>query len=162
MVTEAKCVVAWCESRSHAKGYCRKHYGQLYRDGEIRSEEDERRAAAKVIPPHDKGGNCAVAGCEKQAHAKGYCKKHYGQLYRRGRIRSAEDERRVAEEVAVKLLPRPDTDRMRALERELERAETMYRNVIGVEGRLKWRRELEELRKNRDRLGIAPSAPEAP
>jgi len=61
--------------------------------------------------------------------------------------------------VAAKLLPRPDTDRIRALERELERAETMYRNVIGVEGRLKWRRELEELRKDWDRLGVARPTP---
>ena len=98
---------------------------------------------------------CAVGGCEGRAHARGYCRKHYGQIWRKGKVYSDEEERHVAE----KSTPRDDTDRMRALERELRRAEMMYQNVIGFEGRLKWRREIDEVKKEMVRLGMAlPSA----
>ncbi len=93
---------------------------------------------------------CVVAGCDNRAHAKGYCRKHYGQIWRKGKIYS-QDETAV---VADKPTPRDDTDRMRALERELRRAETMYQNVIGFEGRLKWRREIEDVKKEMVRLGM--------
>ena len=99
---------------------------------------------------------CSVVGCDKRMHAKGYCRKHYGQIWRTGEI-YADEDRQMTEEV----IPRNDAERMRALERELERAETMYRNVIGIEGRLKWRRECDELKKDMVRLGVAPSAPAA-
>ena len=104
-----------------------------------------------------KESRCVVAGCENRAHAKGYCRKHYGQIWRKGKIYSDEEERQVAEK---QLIPRDDTDRMRALERELRRAEMMYQNVIGFEGRLKWRREIDEVKKEMVRLGmVMPPAP---
>ena len=149
MAAEAKCSVDGCGNPLLAKGFCRKHYSQIYRKGEIQPDKEERQKA--------EGVKCTVDGCEKDAHANGYCRKHYGELYRRGKIRPVEKKRQATE----KLVSQNDGDRIRALERELERAETMYRNVVGVEGRLKWRREVEELRKDRDRLGIAPSAPVA-
>lgn len=107
---------------------------------------------------------CVVTGCDNRAHAKGYCRKHYGQIWRKGKIYSQDEKVPAIEE---KVLPRDDTDRMRALERELRRAETMYQNVIGFEGRLKWRREMEDVKKEMVRLGmeipesmaIAPSPP---
>jgi hypothetical protein len=49
---------------------------------------------------------------------------------------------------------RDDTDRMRGLERGLARAEMMYRNVVGLEGRLKWRREIAEVKKQMASLGM--------
>ena len=104
-----------------------------------------------------KDATCAVDGCEKRPHAKGYCRKHYGQIWRKGEIRTDEEERQAAE----KPVTQNDADRIRALERELRRAEMMYRNVVGVEGRIKWRRELEGLRKDMIRLGVAPAVPAA-
>lgn len=94
---------------------------------------------------------CIVPGCSNKAHAKGYCRKHYGQIWRKGKIYSTSDE-----ENREKSVQRDDTDRMRALERELRRAEMMYRNVVGFEGRLKWRREIDEVRKEMKRLGMIP------
>ncbi len=38
---------------------------------------------------------------------------------------------------------RDDRERLRALERELKKAQHMYEVVVGFEGRLKWRREVE-------------------
>ncbi|MBN2714068.1 MAG: hypothetical protein JXR97_16740 [Planctomycetes bacterium] len=96
-----------------------------------------------------KESKCIVPGCTNKAHAKGYCRKHYGQIWRKGKIYSTEEEKRKE-----KSINRDDTDRMRALERELRRAEMMYRNVVGFEGRLKWRREIDEVRKEMTRLGM--------
>lgn len=93
---------------------------------------------------------CVVPGCENRVHAKGYCRKHYGQIWRKGKIYSLKEERKTVE----KSVTRDDTDRMRALERELRRAEMMYQNVIGFEGRLKWRREIQEVKKEMGRLGM--------
>jgi len=102
---------------------------------------------------------CTVAECEKRAHARGYCRRHYEQIHRKGEIRSDEEERRAAEKLAQRLLHKNDRDRARAMERELQRVEFMYRNVIGFEGRLKWRREIDDLKKDMARLGIAIPAP---
>lgn len=91
---------------------------------------------------------CMVPGCDNPVHAKGYCRKHYGQIWRKGRIYTEEERGLVGE-------GREDTDRVRSLERELRRAEMMYKNVIGMEGRLKWRKEIDAVRKEMTRLGIA-------
>jgi|GEM_PF-1140526 len=96
---------------------------------------------------------CMVQGCENRVHAKGYCRKHYGQIWRKGKIYTQKDLAPV-EKQGLKTVQRDDTDRMRALERELRRAEMMYKNVIGFEGRLKWRREIVEVKKEMTRLGM--------
>ena len=98
---------------------------------------------------------CVVPECDRRSHARGYCRKHYKQIYHGGKIRSAEEERQQAEKVAS----RPDAERIRAIEREMERVGALYQNVIGIEGRLKWRRELDELKKDWDRLGTGLPAP---
>ena len=90
---------------------------------------------------------CIVPECNNPVHAKGYCRKHYGQIWRKGRIYSEEERLECGDS-------REDTDRIRSLERELRRAEMMYRNVIGMEGRLKWRREIDEVKREMKRLGI--------
>ena len=94
---------------------------------------------------------CKVEGCENRVHAQGYCRKHYGQMWRKGRI-YADGENTTAKKTAAQR--RDETDRMRALERELHRAEMMYNNVIGFEGRLKWRREMAEVKQEMTRLGM--------
>ncbi|MDR2390259.1 MAG: hypothetical protein LBE84_01070 [Planctomycetota bacterium] len=98
---------------------------------------------------------CTVPGCENRVHAKGYCRKHYGQIWRKGKIYAQNrDGGQVEKAAGLKTSNRDDNDRMRALERELRRAEMMYRNVIGFEGRLKWRREIVEVKKEMTRLGM--------
>ncbi len=96
---------------------------------------------------------CMVQGCENRVHAKGYCRKHYGQIWRKGKIYT-QKEAGAGKKSGMKAAQRDDTDRMRALERELRRAEMMYKNVIGFEGRLKWRREIVEVKKEMTRLGM--------
>jgi len=50
MAKENRCIVPGCNNRAHAKGYCRKHYGQIWRKGKIYSiEEEEKRGADKLV-----------------------------------------------------------------------------------------------------------------
>jgi len=105
-----------------------------------------------------KESRCVAPQCGCRAHSRGYCRKHYGQIWRKGHIALPEEEDVLSVDAVDS---RDDTDRMRALERELRRAEMMYQNVVSFEGRLKWRRELEEIKKEMVRLGMAipPRAP---
>lgn len=84
---------------------------------------------------------CSVDECDNRAHARGYCRKHYGQIWRKGRITTDADA-----ESAVSRKSRDDRERLKALERELRRAENMYDMVVGFEGRIKWRREMEAVK----------------
>jgi hypothetical protein len=83
--------------------------------------------------------NCIVEGCPNPAHAKGYCRRHYGQIWRRGMIyNDTPREKTTAPESGMRR-----DDRLKALERELKKAQQMYDVVVGFQGRIKWRREIE-------------------
>jgi len=108
-----------------------------------------------------KPAQCIVEGCPSSAHAKGYCRRHYGQIWRRGMIyNDAPREQTTAPESGIRR-----DDRLRALERELRKAQQMYDVVVGFQGRIKWRREVEaveyEIRKltedEEERLEEAPA-----
>ena len=88
-----------------------------------------------------KPSRCIVDGCPNPSHAKGYCRRHYGQIWRRGMIYSETPREQSNENDSH--LKRDDQERLRALERELKRAQQMYDVVIGFQGRIKWRRELD-------------------
>ena len=83
--------------------------------------------------------HCIVAGCPNESHAKGYCRRHYGQIWRRGMIyNDAPKDQTSAPESGMRR-----DDRLKALERELKKAQQMYEVVVGFQGRIKWRREME-------------------
>jgi len=86
-----------------------------------------------------KPSRCIVEACPNPSHAKGYCRRHYGQIWRRGMIYN--DSPR--EKADIEGVRRDDQERLRALERELKRAQQMYDVVVGFQGRIKWRREIE-------------------
>ena len=98
-----------------------------------------------------RGTKCKVDECENPVYATGYCSKHYTQIRRKGKIYDAEIA--ATSEKAV-VQRRDDMERMRSLERELHRAETMYNNVVGVDGKLKWRREIAAIKQEMTRLGM--------
>jgi hypothetical protein len=114
---------------------------------------DEERKARGMA----KKSRCVVSGCNNPAHARGYCRRHYGQIWRKGRI-NPDEKRQNAEAITEPEAQREDSDRMRALERELRKAQHMYDHVVGFEGRLKWRKEMESVRKEIERLTGAPVA----
>jgi hypothetical protein len=91
-------------------------------------------------------GRCMVDGCREPVHAKGYCRRHYGQIWRKGAISSLPREQDSGRST------RADAERLRALERELRKAEHMYQVVVGCEGRVKWRREMQAVKTEINKL----------
>jgi len=86
---------------------------------------------------------CIIEGCTGYVHAKGYCRKHYGQIWRRGEIYEKLPSREVAKGGAQNGSPE---ERRASLGRELRRAEHMYAIVVGLPGRLKWRAEIQGIK----------------
>lgn len=91
-------------------------------------------------------GRCMVEGCSEPIHAKGYCRRHYGQVWRKGAVSA------VSREPDPGRSSRADAERLRALERELRKAEHMYQVVVGYEGRVKWRREMQAVKSEISKL----------
>lgn len=71
-----KCSVEGCERESKIRGYCIRHYKQIWKYGEIKSVS-EKTKYPKI---------CSVEGCERETDRKGYCTKHYYQMYEHGKI----------------------------------------------------------------------------
>jgi len=105
-----------------------------------------------------KPSRCIVEGCPNPAHAKGYCRRHYGQIWRRGMIYDTSKRQRDEDE---SLLRRDDLERLRALERELQKAQQMYEVVVGFEGRVKWRRQIVAVQEEIRRVNEARKQTEA-
>jgi hypothetical protein len=85
-----------------------------------------------------KSQNCVVADCPNHAHAKGYCRRHYGQMWRRGMIYEPGTRRAESEGQG------DGADELGRAEHELEKAKAMYDAVVGFEGRMKWRKKIAE------------------
>jgi hypothetical protein len=90
------CRIAGCRRKPHARGLCQRHYDQERKipgpTGAVETTGRKAKGAKPAVaapPPESSGGDdkyCSVAGCTNPHHARGYCKSHYGQLRRRGRI----------------------------------------------------------------------------
>ncbi len=94
---------------------------------------------------------CIVEGCNESVHAKGYCRRHYGQIWRKGEI-SPERGRGLVDENGN---PRKESvERLRMLMREIKKADYMYEAVVGIEGRLKWRREIDSLQREINKISV--------
>jgi hypothetical protein len=116
---EVMCKVPGCPQTVHARGFCQKHYIQIWRMGIA-----------------NKNVKCKVNGCDNPVHAKCYCRKHYTQIWRKGEISLSPPchvPREPTRGMALK--------RIRMLELELKKVDEMYNHVVGFENRLRWRRE---------------------
>lgn len=110
-------------------------------------------------------GNCVVDGCSNEQHAKGYCNTHYGQMWRKGKIISEKKNKKRSGRPVTKSKSKKRKDkreRMETLEREFNRAKNMYEIVIGFEGRMKWRNEMEAVRTEIDKLEKEPDETYSP
>lgn len=68
---EIPCAVEGCDDGGYkTRGYCKRHYARLRRQGVV--GEAEREAAAPY-----RGSSCSVAGCDRPARSRGYCRGHY-------------------------------------------------------------------------------------
>ncbi|MFH0940174.1 MAG: hypothetical protein V1899_12980, partial [Planctomycetota bacterium] len=104
--------------------------------------------------------NCIVKDCPNPAHAKGYCRRHYGQIWRHGIIYT--DIPKKKNSVPESEMRRDD--RLKSLERELRKAQQIYEVVVGFQGRIKWHREMEAVQNEIYKLteigdGTPPSEP---
>jgi hypothetical protein len=81
MATTAKstsdktCTVGDCDSRHYAKDYCKKHYTQVLRHGDL--TPDRERGIVR---------ECKSPGCGRTDTIKWYCRKHARQLRVHGRL----------------------------------------------------------------------------
>lgn len=67
------CQVSGCKNKVHAKGYCKNHYGHIWKYG-------------KIMPARIFRTGCQVPGCMNKHNTKGYCDRHYYYIERYGKI----------------------------------------------------------------------------
>lgn len=72
---QAGCNAGDCERTHYAKGFCKKHYMQVFRHG-------------KLTPGSERGVErpCEAPGCSRTDTAKGLCRKHNRQMKVYGRL----------------------------------------------------------------------------
>lgn len=74
-VTVTACEATDCVGRHYAKGYCKKHYTQVLKHGELTPERER-----------DEPRVCKVTGCGRTDTIRYYCRKHARQMTRYGRL----------------------------------------------------------------------------
>lgn len=82
---------------------------------------------------------CAVEFCEKPVLCKNYCRKHYNQQYRLGYVISEGNQNRPP------LVKTDSSYYLRQLRREYQLAKEHYELIVGVEGRKRWRKVMNNL-----------------
>ncbi len=89
-LTKPICRAPNCERPAQSRGYCPKHYGQIWRHGRLTPELERQ-------PPSKRGRNpliCSVEACSGKPIAKGYCWRHYQQIRRHGRLTPEREKHR--------------------------------------------------------------------
>ena len=68
------CKVMECNDIAEIKGYCKRHYNQVIKHGEVTLIE--KRIKYPTV--------CQIEGCGKKSYSNGYCQSHYNKLYKYG------------------------------------------------------------------------------
>jgi len=69
------CSVGECNNPRYSKGYCRKHYSRLWRNGSVE---------VNCFEPNKFGAFCNIADCKNKHASSGYCAKHFARMQRHG------------------------------------------------------------------------------
>jgi hypothetical protein len=77
---------------------------------------------------------CSVQGCRSNAHALGYCRCHYGRIWR-GKPLCGPACKQDA----------PPSFNLQSLERQLADARRNHDLVVGIEGKMRWRHTIQNL-----------------
>jgi hypothetical protein len=91
--------------------------------------------------------NCKVPGCPTPAHARGYCRRHYGQMWRNGQITPDTGVPKTERSA-----PGPVGLQISGLRSCLGEAESIYERVTGLPNRLRWARRIRELKAQIEQL----------
>lgn len=86
--------------------------------------------------------HCSVAGCKNPGFAKGWCRKHYGQMWRHGHLLIPRD---YANETAT-------VRDNNSLHRQLDIARDAYAKVSGLAGRIHWLQEIRSIEAEIERV----------
>lgn len=86
-----KCKIEGCLNTSIARGYCRKHYYEQWKEKKLKTKPYRKK-------------KCKIEGCKGKHYARGYCRKHY-QQWREGKLETASKEYRKFKNCKVKGCP---------------------------------------------------------
>lgn len=96
--------------------------------------------------------HCSIAGCTEPAHARGYCRKHYGRYWRKKPLVPPDP---LATPPPAATDPRID---VKALQRQLESSRHSYDLSVGLEARMRWGRKVRELQATLNRVATTTGA----
>ena len=93
---------------------------------------------------------CKVKGCNRPAHAARYCARHYCQVRKYGMVQldnllEIRNKERVWSKTEIK-------NKLKAMNVHLKQVKVLYDNVVGVDNRIKWRREITSVQQEITRL----------
>lgn len=92
---------------------------------------------------------CVVEGCDRPQHSKGYCNRHYLRLWRTGTTEKLKQSRQSLAETAY---------RLRRLKQDLDRAQECYETVVGLANRIRWRKEVDDIKREIERIAMEAAA----
>lgn len=94
---------------------------------------------------------CKIEGCTHPVHATGLCRRHYGQIWRRGEVYETNGK-------AERIPPDGSPRSVKELERELRRLKHHYDNAFGLPARMFWRKQIDAIKEalNREASGAGP------
>jgi hypothetical protein len=84
---------------------------------------------------------CSVQDCDDPVHAKGYCRKHYVQIWRHGHVKKVEEFKQTS------------------LISEYLKVRDIYDKVIGIDNRIRLRKELQKIEEQAASVGIHIDCP---
>jgi hypothetical protein len=76
-----KCIYGECNELAKSRGYCKRHYTEMY-----------RKKAFVILPAKNKS-KCKVNGCSKNVLISGMCGKHYQRFRKHGDVLYADGKR---------------------------------------------------------------------
>ena len=112
-----------------------------YCNNEIFSKGLCRKCYMKARRMDTSREKCYVNGCDRVAHAKGLCKKHYLRMYRTGTVKTSRKSE-IPEDYCPSII------------HEYNKTKEMYDNVIGLENRIRLRRELKLIEDAANKNGV--------
>ncbi len=139
------CSMPGCTHGVQSRGLCGMHYQALRKAGQL-----DPNYSRKVPPTR-----CSEPGCERMTLCRGVCQMHYLRKYHAAKDRPVRQPthrilrpKNGVEKVSQKTIE----EKTISLKQELDIAERAYRLACGLEARMRWSRQIAEIRMEEQRL----------